>query len=765
MASWEEVKRLAADFQKVQLSSTTQRLSERNCIEIVSWLIDRKLIDLIFTSDGKEYMTSSQLVQDILGELYIRGGRVNYVELSKTIAVDLNHIINHIPEVTHGRKDIYSILGQLIDTSYIIKIAGEINQKLIQQGQINIGDLTIQYDLPADFLQRNVVEKYLGKLIHGEQDKNDSKIFFTESFISRSRAKIKGALTALTKPTVVSVILNQIDVTDKLFFSLFDQLSMYGVLTGRTHSSLYVPSVYSRSQNEWVKNFYKQNGYLEFDALIRLGITDYKVYLKKHFANENVVTLKSCILSFQLVERIEADVEECINSKSFVDLQGSLPNLLDDEDVKIIIDKVVTVQRQRNVVILDNFVISKSFIDILAKNCEGFVQDKAKEIVQSGKYQQHLTELQVKTTKLHKVDVEEDVKVDKREERRKKASSGKSGGGAQGRETKTKSTKKHARTKNLQDDDDDYSEKSEKRAVLEIITIEDIKKLVGDKVEEEGLSEIVENIANYLLPVLNEIGLQAAAKLYATTVADQTASRRHTHNDVQNKVNALLGDVRLFEKGLKCFPLDVQTHLYKYLLKSICLDIVNEILNYVASEKGLNVEANKLTNEQRNKFVNDLTPDYKNILQNLLKTLSNHNIEEFTDAVEVCLTECSMILKKIDKKKDKLVVSNHKQALLEQLDKCDDSALTLHLASLIIFITVTQNMLHASGRHVSSILIYLKQYLSADQYLELSSYHDLVTLMLSGGSEAENAKDLLRERMTTVKKIANEFKKLSSEKS
>ncbi|KAB0802921.1 hypothetical protein PPYR_05107 [Photinus pyralis] len=764
MASWEEVKRLAADFQKVQLSSTTQRLSERNCIEIVSWLIDRKLIDLIFTSDGKEYMTSSQLVQDILGELYIRGGRVNYVELSKTIGVDLSHITNHVPEVTRGRKDIYSILGQLIDTSYIIKIAGEINQKLIQQGQINIGDLTIQYDLPADFLQRNVVEKYLGKLIHGEQDKCDPKIFFTESFISRSRAKIRGALMALTKPTVVSVILNQIEVTDKLFFSLFDQLSTYGFLTGRTTSAQYVPNVYSRSQNEWVQNFFKQNGYLEFDALIRLGITDYKGYLKKHFANENVVTLKSSIISFQLIERIEADLEECISSKSFVDLQSSLPNLLDDEDIKIIIDKVVTGQRQRNIVILDNFLISKAFIDIMAKDCEGFLQDKVRDVVKSGSYQQYLTDLQVRTTKSSKCD-DEEVKVDKREERRKKAASGKSGGGAQGRETKTKSTKKPTRIKNIQDDSDDYFEKTEKKVVLEVISASDVQKLIESKVEEEGLGEILESIVNYLLQVLNESGLEAAAKLYETTIADQTASRRHTHNDVQNKVNALLGDVRLFEKGLKCFPIEVQTHLYKYLLKTICLDIVNEILNYVASEKGLNVEAEKLTNEQRTKFINDLTPDYKNVLQNLLKTLSNQSVEEFTAAVEICLTECSMILKKIDKKKDKLVISNHKHALLEQLDKCDDSALTLHLASLIIFVTVTQNMLHASGRHVSSILTYLKQYLGADQFSELSSYHDLVTIMLNGGSEAESAKDQLKERMPSIKKIANEFKKSVSDKS
>ncbi|KAJ8934336.1 hypothetical protein NQ314_013377 [Rhamnusium bicolor] len=73
--------------------------------------------------------------------------------------------------------------------------------------------------------------------------------------------------------------------------------------------------------------------------------------------------------------------------------------------------------------------------------------------------------------------------------------------------------------------------------------------------------------------------------IYATTVADRTANRRQTHNELQNKLNALIGDVRLFEKGIKLLPNDVQALLVKYLLKTLCTDIVTEILNYVAAEQ------------------------------------------------------------------------------------------------------------------------------------------------------------------------------------
>lgn len=268
MASdWEEVKRLAADFQKAQLSSTLQkyilfylysitsnkttiffRLSERNCVEIVNLLIQQKLIDVIYTCDGKEYITPQHLVQEILGEVYVAGGRVNLVELAKSLNVDLAHINNHVPEVIRNNKSIHLVLGQLIDDTYISRIASEINEKLTQSGQITVSDLTIQYDLPAEFLQHNVIEKQLGKLIFGRQDPTDPKIFFTEAFIARSKAKIRGALAGITKPTAVTAILSQIGLQDKLFFSLFDNCAKFGSLTSRLAGAQYIPYVYSRSQ-------------------------------------------------------------------------------------------------------------------------------------------------------------------------------------------------------------------------------------------------------------------------------------------------------------------------------------------------------------------------------------------------------------------------------------------------------------------------------------------------------------------------------------
>lgn len=209
---------------------------------------EKKTIDVIFTVDGKELLTPQQLVQDIRNELYVNGGRIDLVELAKIIGVDLSHINTHLKDVLKGQKEIHSVLGQLIDNSYIARIAGEINEKLIQNGQINVSDLTIQYDLNGEFIQQQVIEKHLGKLIQAKQDSSDPRIFFTQSFIARCKAKVRGALAGLTKPTPVATILNNIGISEKLFFSLYDQTSMYGTLTSRVVGAQYIPSVYARSQ-------------------------------------------------------------------------------------------------------------------------------------------------------------------------------------------------------------------------------------------------------------------------------------------------------------------------------------------------------------------------------------------------------------------------------------------------------------------------------------------------------------------------------------
>ena len=74
MSDWDAVRQLAADFQKLQSSTGAFRLSERNCVEVVTKLVDMGLLEILYTLDGKEYITPQHLDREIRNELMANRG-------------------------------------------------------------------------------------------------------------------------------------------------------------------------------------------------------------------------------------------------------------------------------------------------------------------------------------------------------------------------------------------------------------------------------------------------------------------------------------------------------------------------------------------------------------------------------------------------------------------------------------------------------------------------------------------------------------------
>lgn len=136
-------------------------------------------------------------------------------------------------------------------------------------------------------------------------------------------------------------------------------------------------------------------------------------------------------------------------------------------------------------------------------------------------------------------------------------------------------------------------------------------------------------------------------------IQDAGQNRKQTHSSAQDKVNILVNDIKLYEKGLKSLPSEQQTHFIKYLLKTLGGDILTELCKYAANQCNLSVQGEVMSVEQRNKILNDLTEEFKKPLVALNATLADQNLEVFYQSVDDCLSNFGMILKKIDKKKDR----------------------------------------------------------------------------------------------------------------
>ncbi|NXU02593.1 UFL1 ligase, partial [Buphagus erythrorhynchus] len=747
-AAWEEIRRLAADFQRAQFAEVAHRLSERNCIEIVTKLITEKQLEVVHTLDGKEYVTPAQISKEIRDELHVCGGKCGILllplDLEVVINVDLLHIENRANDIVKSEKGIQLVLGQLINESYLDQLAEEVNDKLQETGQVTISELCKAYDLPGDFLIQ-ALSRRLGRIIHGQLDQENRGVIFTEAFVSRHRARIRGLFTAITRPTPVSNLITRYGFQEHLLYSLLEELVNAGrlkgtVVGGRQDKAVFVPDIYSRTQNKWVDSFFKQNGYLEFDALYRLGIPDPAGYIKKRYKSAQLLFLRAACVGQEIVDQVEASVEEAISSGNWIDVATLLPSSLSVEDVGILLQQVMRSLNKSSsgLVFSDTIAVSEKFLSSCADLFSDLMQQKAEKEIKNNPVNL-ITEEDLKQASLENSYAN---KKDKKDERRKKATEGsgsvRGGGGGNAREIKIKKTKKKGRK------DADSDEESQGTATgLN-------KKLEFPFMSQEEIEDVVFSIADifgktlysftlcsmfspFFFPVLRPLTKtyqEVVRSVFTSSTSSSGANRRQAMKDLQEEFSNLYNNIRLFEKGAKHFTAD--DTLAKHLLKTLCTDITNLVFNFLASESMMTTENySTITSEGRIKILGKLPEDTKGPLTKLHTSLNGKSIEDFLSCLDSAVDICGIMVKKGDKKKERQVLFQHRQALIEQLKVTEDPALVLHLTSVLLFQFSTHCMLHAPGRSVPQIINFLSGKIPEDQHSLIVKYHGLVVKQLT----------------------------------
>uniref|UniRef100_A0A8C1TAG1 E3 UFM1-protein ligase 1 n=1 Tax=Cyprinus carpio TaxID=7962 RepID=A0A8C1TAG1_CYPCA len=726
-ADWEEIRRLAADFQRAQFADTIQRLSERNCIEIVAKLVEDKKLDVVHTLDGKEYVTPAQINREVRDELDMHRGRINVVDLQKIINVDLVHVESRANEIAKSDKGTQLILGQLIDESYLDRLAEEVNDKLQEAGQVNIAELCKTYDLPGDFLTEELNSR-LGRVIHGQIDQYNRGVIFTQAFLSRHKACICGLFSAITRPTQINNLLNLYGFQENLMYSVLEELVKSGrlkgsVVGGRQDKAIYIPDIYSKAQNSWVESFLKQNGYLEIEALTRLGIPDPVNYIKRRFKSSKLLFLKSACVGRAIIDQLEASVEETINSATWVDLQPMIPSSLSEEDVGILLNEVLRgMNVQSSARLLSTCVVSEKFITGCIALFDDIMQQKAQKEVKNNPVFL-ITEDDVKQASVL-LESSASSKKDKRDERRKKATEGsgsvKGSGGGNAREIRIRKAKKKGRREEDSDEETTHTSQGINLAFISSCLF-----------LEQHINMLIYHTDVYLyLPLSKMYQEVVSAAFMSTSSAGAGGSRKKSVKDLQEEINNLYNNIRLFEKGTKLFSDETQATIAKHVLKTVCTDATNVLLSFVAVEHMTSDSSTAITSEIRLKILAKLSDEVKAPLMKLHNSLNGKAIEDFLSCLETSAEECGLLLKKGDKKRERQALFVHRQALSEQLRDTEDPALVLHLTSVLLFQNFTHCMLHAPGRCVPHIIGFLQSKIPEEQHKLLSQYQSLVVKQL-----------------------------------
>uniref|UniRef100_A0A8C6PAR3 E3 UFM1-protein ligase 1 n=1 Tax=Nothobranchius furzeri TaxID=105023 RepID=A0A8C6PAR3_NOTFU len=769
-ADWEEIRRLAADFQRAQFADTVQRLSERNCIEIITKLVEDKKLDVVFTLDGKEFVTPAQISREIRDELYVHGGRINIVELQQIINVDWVHVENKASDIAKSDRGAQLVLGQLIDDSYLEHLAEEVNDKLQEAGLISIAELCKSYDLPGDFLTEEL-SKRLGKLIQGEMDQYNRGVIFTPAFVARHKARIRGLFSAITRPTPISTMIGAFGFQEHLLYSVLEELVISGrlkgsVVGGRQDKAVYIPDIYARTQNSWVDSFLQQNGYLEFDALLRLGIPDPSGYIRKRFKSSKLLFLRAACVGQALVDQVEASVEEAVSSATWTDLQPILPSCLSVEDTGMLISQAIrNTSTQSSARLLGGaVVVSEKFISSCLTLFDEALQQKAQTEVKNNPVFL-VTEEDLKQASILTESSAPSKKEKREAERRKKAAEGSGskagGGGSNAREIRIRKTKKKGRRE--EDSDEDYvpshNRFSSNLSIRCCSPTPDLPVLRFHRTPLTHTSCLCRPLTKNYQEVLRTVFMSSSSSASG-------ASKKKSMKDLQEEITNLYNNIRLFEKGTKFFSDETQVHITKHILKTVCTDMTNILVNFLAADLMMSVENPcTITNEVRVKILGKLSEETKGPLLKLHNSLSG-KVREVTMqlSADASTEACSHVC--VCSRQAQFL---HRQALTEQLKETEDPALVLHLTSVLLFQASTHCMLHAPGRCVPQIIGTLTGKIPT-QHL-LSAYQSLVVKQLVSQSqdrkeeqdqeEAQGIRAQLRTMTPQVKDLVLSQKKAS----
>ena len=111
-------------------------------------------------------------------------------------------------------------------------------------------------------------------------------------------------------------------------------------------------------------------------------------------------------------------------------------------------------------------------------------------------------------------------------------------------------------------------------------------------------------------------------------------------------------------------------------------------------------------------------------------------------------TKCEIMFKKLEKKRERIVISEHRQSLIQQLNESTDPALTLHLAVLLQFQANHNQIIHASGKFVPQLISFLRPTLDSNVFALLHNCQELVIKQLNAKNSEE--KDSIEQQLNDM---------------
>nr|CAJ2482598.1 unnamed protein product [Leishmania braziliensis] len=274
-----ELSELVKRFQSLQRVQVSNQITERNAVEIVNALIQKKLIDLLFTTDAKEYLTWDELKREIMDEVLANGGRLNVVDLPGLLNVHTFQVERVLPSVLAENPALTLEGGELMTDGYLDSVVLAAGDLLKEQGSLAISKFASVNQLSSLFA-KSLLSKAMdrGRIDALMQDGS----LYTKQFVNRQRMIVRAGLLAAEEPVRLDAFYRR----NKLFAPLLSHVvtEVRQELPGSFDGfSTYIPLVYEAKRTAEVENLYASNDYVEYAQLQRQGISNPRQYLTERY--------------------------------------------------------------------------------------------------------------------------------------------------------------------------------------------------------------------------------------------------------------------------------------------------------------------------------------------------------------------------------------------------------------------------------------------------------------------------------------------------
>ncbi|CBZ26543.1 hypothetical protein, conserved,CG1104 protein-like protein [Leishmania mexicana MHOM/GT/2001/U1103] len=270
---------LVKRFQSLQREQVSNQITERNAVEIVNALIKKNLIDLLFTTDAKEYLTWDELKREIVDEVLANGGRLNVVDLPGLLSVHAFQVERVLPSVLEENPTLTLEGGELMTDGYLDAIVLAAGDLLKEQGSLAISQFASMNQLSSLFaksLLHTAMER--GRIDAVMQDAS----LYTKQFVKLQHMVVRAGLLAAEEPVRLDAFYKRNELFAPLMSTVVAEVR--DELPGRFDGlNIYVPLVYETKRTVEVENLYASNGYVEYAPLQRQGISNPRQYLVERY--------------------------------------------------------------------------------------------------------------------------------------------------------------------------------------------------------------------------------------------------------------------------------------------------------------------------------------------------------------------------------------------------------------------------------------------------------------------------------------------------